>query len=79
MPTNSPKPRQGRPVESLELRISIRADRETAGRIREAIPSAVVKGGACELKIEARRPADMVEKARAVLEQLRAIETQRSG
>ncbi len=75
----SPRQRQDRPIESVELRISLKTDRDTSTRIKDAIPSAVVRGGKCEVRIEARQPAEMVEKAKAVLERLRAIEGARPG
>ena len=75
----SPRRSQERPIESVELKISIRADRETSRKIKEAIPSAVTKGGACEVKITAQRPADVMEAAKVVLEKLRAIERPQAG
>ncbi len=69
-----PRPRQGRPVESVELRISIRADRETTNRIKEEIPSAVIRGGGCEVMIVAEQPGEMAERAKTILDKLRAIE-----
>jgi len=70
----SPRPRQDRPVERIELRISIKADKDTAGRIRESIPSAVVRDGGCEVRVEAEEPAEMAEKARILLGKLKAVE-----
>ena len=74
-----PRRSQDRPVEAVKLRIALRTDRETAKRIKEAIPSAVVTGGRCEVRIEDPQPAAVIEKARAVLEKLRAIEGTRRG
>lgn len=68
-----PRRRPDRPIESVELRISFRADRETSRKIKETIPSALVKGGVCEVKIEAEQPAEMAEKARTLLEKIRTI------
>jgi hypothetical protein len=68
-----PRRRPDRPIESVELRISFRADRETSRKIKEAIPSVLVKGGVCEVRIEAEQPAEMAEKARTLLEKIRTI------
>ena len=72
MPTNSPRPRQDKPIESLALKITFRADRESAARIRELLPTAKVRGGVCRLELEAKEPSEMAEKAKAVLDKLRA-------
>ena len=68
----SPRRRQDRPVESVALKITFRANRETAARIREAVPSAQVRGGVCRLTLEAKETAEMAEKAKEILEKLRA-------
>jgi hypothetical protein len=73
-----PRQRQDSPVESVELRIAFRADRATANRIKEAIPFATVKRGGCEVRIEARQPGEVMERAKVVLEKLRAIERTRA-
>ena len=62
-----------RPIESVELKISFRADRETAEAIKRTIPSAVLRNGVCVLKIEGEQPADVAEKARGVLEKIRDV------
>ena len=69
---NSRRQRQDRPIESLALKITFRADRESAARIRELLPSVQVRGGVCRVELEAKEPAEMAEKAREVLEKLRA-------
>ncbi len=69
----SPRQRQGNPVESVELKITFRGDRETNGRIKELVPGAVVRGGVCEVSIEGEEPAEVAEKVRAVLEKIRAV------
>jgi len=69
----SPRRRQDKPVESVALKITFRAGRETIARIREAIPSARVSGGVCHVSLEAKEPAEMAEKARVLLEKLRAV------
>ena len=69
----SRKQRQDRPIESLALKITFRADRESAARIRELIPTAQVRGGVCRVDLEAKEPAEMAEKAREVLGKLRGV------
>jgi hypothetical protein len=71
-PLTSRRQRQDKPIESLALRISFRADREAAARIKELIPSAQVRGGVCRVELEATEPSEMAEKAKEVLEKLRA-------
>ena len=70
----SPRQSPARPIESVELRISFRADRETSKMIKEAIPYARAKGGVVEVKIRAREPSEVAEKAKEVLDRLRAVE-----
>jgi len=69
---SSRRQRQDRPIESLALKIAFRANRESAARIRELLPSVQVRGGVCRVVLEAKEPAEMAEKAREVLEKLRA-------
>ncbi len=69
----SRRPRQDRPIESVELKIKFRADRELSARIRQEIPSAVVNGGQCEVKIGGQEAGEVAEEARVLLEKLRKI------
>lgn len=68
----SPKRSRDRPIESVALRISLRADEARTAKIRELIPSVQVRSGVCHLSIEAEEPAEVAEKARVLLEKLRA-------
>ena len=72
-PMSSRRRRPDRPIESLALKITFRADRETGVRVREVLPSAKVSGGVCRVELEAKEPAEMAEKARDVLEKLRDV------
>ena len=67
----SPRRRPDRPIESVELKITFRADRATSARIKEVFPSAVLRNGACELRIEGEQPGEVADKARVALEKLR--------
>jgi len=69
----SRRPRHDRPIESLALKITFRADREAAAKIKELLPSAQVSGGVCRVEVEAKEPAEMAEKAKALLEKLRSV------
>jgi hypothetical protein len=69
----SPRRSRDRPVESVELKISFRADAKTAARIREAFPSAVLRRGGCELRIDGEEPGKVADEARKVLEKLRGL------
>ena len=70
----SPRRRLDRPIEAVELRITFRADRATSKKIKEAIPSARMKDGGCEVRIEAREPGEVAERAKEMLERIRKIE-----
>jgi len=61
------------PVESVELRVSIRADRATAERIRKLFPSARVRNGSCEMRVVGERTADVAAKAEEMMQRLREI------
>jgi hypothetical protein len=69
----SRRQRHDRPIESLALKITFRADSQAAARIRELLPTARVSGGVCRVELEATEPAEMAEKAKALLEKLRAV------
>jgi hypothetical protein len=69
----SPRRRRDRPIESVALKITFRADRERTAKIREVVPSAVIRDGVCEVKIEAEQPAEVAEKARVLLEKIRTV------
>ena len=71
---NSPRRRRDRPVGSVELRISIRADKATSRKIKEALPSAVETAGGCVVDFSAEEPEDVAVAARELLEKVRAIE-----
>jgi hypothetical protein len=70
---NSPKRKRDRPIESVALKISLRADRDRTAKIKELVPSVQVRGGVCHFRIEADEPAEAAEKARVLLEKLRTI------
>jgi hypothetical protein len=74
----TPSDRRDSPIESVELKISFRPDKATWTRVKEAVPLAVLRNGACEIKIEGNHPAEVEERARVVLEKLRFVVEHRS-
>jgi len=73
VPTTSPRQKQGRPIESVELKITFRGDRKTSAKIKGLVPGAVVRGGVCEVRVEGKQPAEVAERARTILEKIRTI------
>ena len=71
--STSPNRRQDRPIESVELKISFKASREAAARIREFFPSAVVRNGACVVTLKGEQPGEVGDKARELLEKVREL------
>jgi hypothetical protein len=57
----------------VELKVSIRADRATAQRIKDLVPSAKVRRGSCELKVAGESPAEVAKKAEEMMERLREV------
>jgi hypothetical protein len=69
-----------RPVRHAELRVSFAASREEFAKIREAVPSAVLKRGTCVVVIEGGEPFDVADRARDLLERVRvAVEKPPAG
>ena len=62
-----------KPVESVELKVAIRADRATAEKIMALLPSAKVRNGTCEFKVVGERPADVASEAEEMMQKLRAV------
>ena len=69
----SPRRKQDRPIESVTLTVTFRADRETTAKIKEAVPGVIVRGRVCEVRIEADQPGEVAEKARLLLEKIRTV------
>ncbi|MDE1853423.1 MAG: hypothetical protein KGI38_06720 [Thaumarchaeota archaeon] len=57
----------------MSLKVTFKADRGTAAKIKEAIPSAVLEGEVCEVKVVGSGPDDVAKKARAILEKVRTV------
>jgi hypothetical protein len=69
----SPRRRQDRPIESVALKITFRAGGDVAARIKEIVPRARLHGGVCEVNIGGEEPGEVAEKARLLLEKLKAV------
>ncbi|MDG6914045.1 MAG: hypothetical protein JRN44_01335 [Nitrososphaerota archaeon] len=76
---NSPRRKQGSAIQSVGLKITFRVDRQTAAKIVEKVPSAVVKGGLCVVRIEGDGPGEVEEKAKAILELVRSAGSASKG
>jgi len=72
----SPRRRLDSPVESVELTITFRADRAMSRKIKDAVPSARIRGGGCEVRISAQDPGEVAEWAKDILEKVRGVESQ---
>jgi hypothetical protein len=67
-----PKRRQDRPIESVSLKLTFRAGRNAAAKIRDVVPTATVRGRVCVVEIAGERPGDVAEKAREILDRVRS-------
>ena len=65
--------RQGSPIESVSIRITFRADKDSLARLLESVPGARVKGSACEVLIEGGGPQEAADEAKALLDRIRAV------
>jgi hypothetical protein len=57
----------------VALKITFRADRETTEKIKKAVPSAIVRNGACEVRIEGEQPGEVAERAKELLDKIRDV------
>ena len=49
-----------------------RADKATMAKIKRVVPDARFRQGSCEVKIDGEQPGEVAEKARALLDSIRA-------
>jgi len=66
--------RRDEPIESVKLEVSLRTDRATAERVREAFPTARIRAGRCELTLEGVNPGELAESMRILADRLRHAE-----
>ena len=59
-----------RPIESVKLKITFRADKTTAKSMKDMFPGAKYRGGACEFVVEGESPEDVSVKAQQLLKGL---------
>lgn len=69
----SRRPKPDRPIRFVELKIAFSADKKTAASIRQSFPSAKLRNGLCEVKIESDQPTEVAEKARILLDKIRSV------
>ena len=67
-----PRRKQGGPIESVQLKVELQADRKTLLRIKKAVPEAAWKSGELEVRLESSEPARMVEETKALADRVRA-------
>ena len=60
-------------MESVELKVTFRADPGTARKIQERIPSARVKDGNCQIVMRGDSPSEVASAVRQLLEKVRDI------
>jgi hypothetical protein len=61
------------PIESIHLKISLKTDKATASRVKEAFPGVRMKSGSCEFIIEGKEPSDVAARAKELTEKLQAV------
>ncbi|MBI3859007.1 MAG: hypothetical protein HY296_02030 [Thaumarchaeota archaeon] len=71
----SPRPKSGRPIESVELKVTFRIDAAAAKRIKELIPSASIRSDGCRIVLSGEAPAEVALRAREILETVRKVVT----
>ena len=68
-----PRPRRGRPIESVELSVVFRTDRITAERIKDLVPSVNLRSSGCEVVIKGENPGEVAERAKEILDKVRTV------
>ncbi|HKT22609.1 MAG TPA: hypothetical protein VJR06_08380 [Nitrososphaerales archaeon] len=68
----SPRRSQGKPIESVALKIVFRAGKDAGTRIKKAVPSAKLRGGTCEVRVDGEQPGEVAERAKDILEAIRS-------
>lgn len=71
--TTSRRPKPDRPIQSVEMKIAFKSDKKATASIRQSFSSAKSRNGVCEVKIEAKGPAEAIDKARELLEKIRSV------
>jgi hypothetical protein len=73
VPTSLPRPKHGKPIESVELSVVFRTNRRTAARIKDLVPSVNLRSGGCEVVIEGENPGEVAERAKEILDKVRSV------
>ena len=69
----SPRQKSGRPIESVELKVSFKVSAATARKIKERYPSASIRQGGCSVVMSGENPAEVAAMAKELLEKVREV------
>jgi len=68
---SSPRRKQGKPIQSVVLKVGFRADRRTLSRIRKAVPGARWQRGQLEVSLATAGPAEMADRTKELSDRVR--------
>ena len=68
---SSPRRKQGKPIQSVVLRVGFSADRRTLSRIKKAVPGARWQRGELEVSLDTAGPAEMADKTKELSDRVR--------
>jgi hypothetical protein len=69
----SNKRKPGKPISSVELKVSLRIGKGSAEKVRELVPEAKIVPGGCVLQFRGDDPGAVADETQAVLEKLRPL------
>jgi len=68
---SSPRRKQGKPIQSVALKVGFRADRRTLLRIKKAVPEAKWQREELEASLASAGPAEMGDKTKELSDRVR--------
>jgi hypothetical protein len=71
VPSTSRPPSRSKPIVSVELRATFKADRDTIAKLRKAYPGAKASRGSIEIVLRGDTPGETSASARKLLEEIR--------
>jgi hypothetical protein len=78
VPSSLSRQKQGKPIESVELKVIFRADRKTLLRIKTAVPEATWKEGKLEMSVKGEGQTKVLEETKSLSDRVRkAVEGKR--